>query len=392
MAKRRITAMVGALFLILTIAVPAQAGPIDPNGTFTDDDGSVHEPSIEAIAEVGVAKGCNPPTNDLYCPDLGVTRAQVASFLIRALSLDGPIPVGPDAFADDNDSVHAGDIDKLASLGIARGCDPPTNSLFCPDDTVSRGQMAAFLTRAFGYVDDDPATDRFADDDGSVFEGDIEALAAAGVTVGCNPPTNDRFCPDNPVTRAEMATFLMRALGLDPLAPPEVGVAELVRPVFLLDQPSGGPFLATLARYVESGQAGAERAVIELLEGLETEELSQIPAFSTAVPDGTELLGIDVTGGTATVDLTGEFDDGGGSATMFARLAQLTFTLVQYEMIDSVMLELDGVPVTVFSSEGIDISGGLDVAYFNDLGVIPEKFPVSPAAFEFVESPFNVEG
>jgi hypothetical protein len=72
--------------------------------------------------------------------------------------------------------------------------------------------MAAFLVRALGL----PAwagADRFVDDDVSEFEADVEALAAAGITVGCNPPANDRFCPDAGVTRGQMAAFLHRALG-----------------------------------------------------------------------------------------------------------------------------------------------------------------------------------
>jgi S-layer homology domain len=52
---------------------------------------------------------------------------------------------------------------------------------------------------------------RFWDDDGSVFESAIEKLATAGITNGCNPPVNDRFCPDQPVTRGQMAAFLIRA-------------------------------------------------------------------------------------------------------------------------------------------------------------------------------------
>lgn len=69
--------------------------------------------------------------------------------------------------------------------------------------------MAAFLTRAYEYAAD--ASDRFIDDDDSVFESDIDALASVGVTRGCNPPANDRFCPHDPVTRGQMASFLARA-------------------------------------------------------------------------------------------------------------------------------------------------------------------------------------
>jgi hypothetical protein len=72
--------------------------------------------------------------------------------------------------------------------------------------------MAAFLVRALRYTDDGGG-DLFADDDGSVFEDDIDRLATAGVTRGCNPPDNDRFCPTSIVTRGQMAAFLHRALG-----------------------------------------------------------------------------------------------------------------------------------------------------------------------------------
>jgi hypothetical protein len=114
-------------------------------------------------------------------------------------------------FKDAVTSPFAADIVWLASEGITTGCNPPTSDLFCPDDGVTRGQMAAFLVRALdlGVGGGDP----FVDDDDSVFEFDIEALAAAGITAGCNPPANDRFCPDAGVTRGQMAAFLARALG-----------------------------------------------------------------------------------------------------------------------------------------------------------------------------------
>jgi len=130
------------------------------------------------------------------------------------------LPAGSgDSFVDDDESVFESDIERLAASGVTRGCNPPTNDRFCPDDPVTRGAMAAFLVRAFGYSDG-VGSDAFSDDDSSVFESDIERLAAAGVTVGCNPPDNTLFCPDDPVTRAQMATFLGRALGLTPDTPP----------------------------------------------------------------------------------------------------------------------------------------------------------------------------
>ncbi len=115
-------------------------------------------------------------------------------------------------FLDTVGSVFEADIDWLAAEGITHGCNPPANTLFCPSDPVTREQMAAFLVRAMGYGDDGGG-DLFVDDDGSIFEADIDKLATAGVTVGCNPPVNDRFCPSDVVTREQMAAFLHRALG-----------------------------------------------------------------------------------------------------------------------------------------------------------------------------------
>jgi hypothetical protein len=76
--------------------------------------------------------------------------------------------------------------------------------------------MAAFLARAFDYVAPGSA-DTFSDDATSVFEQDIEALAAAGITAGCGP---DSYCPDRPISRKNLAVFLVRALDLDPIVPP----------------------------------------------------------------------------------------------------------------------------------------------------------------------------
>ena len=179
------------------------------SGFFRDDDGSVFEADIEWMAAEGITKGCNPPANDHFCPDGVVTRGQMAAFLVRALELTDRLD---DVFTDDDASIFEPDIERLAAAGITKGCNPATNDRFCPDERVTRGQMAAFLVRAFGYADDGGG-DLFIDDDDSIFEADIDRLGTAGVTRGCDPPANTRFCPVGNVTRGQMAAFLHRALG-----------------------------------------------------------------------------------------------------------------------------------------------------------------------------------
>lgn len=118
---------------------------------------------------------------------------------------------GGDLFTDDDGTTFELDIDKLAAAGVTRGCNPPVNDHFCPDAAVTREQMAAFLVRALGLTDDGGGN-TFIDDDNSVFENDIAKLATAGITAGCNPPANNMFCPTQRVTREQMAAFVRRAL------------------------------------------------------------------------------------------------------------------------------------------------------------------------------------
>lgn len=218
---------VSSLMLVRTLAVTlltlaamgplaahtAHAEELPPGGTFLDDDGNVHEGYIEAIAAEGITHGCSR-SGDHYCPSESVTRGQMAAFLRRALGLPAS---STDHFADDDGHLFEGDINALAEAGITKGCGNATE--FCPDGDVTRGQMAAFLRRAREL----PAasTDYFADDDGHLFEGDINAIAAEGITKGCNPPDNTAFCPGDKTQRDQMASFLGRALGLTPTRPPE---------------------------------------------------------------------------------------------------------------------------------------------------------------------------
>lgn len=180
--------------------------PLVFDGRFYDDDDSVHKNGIEAIAAAGITVGCNPPFNDRFCPEGVLTRAQAATFLSRALDL--PEPVG-DHFDDDDGHVLEGGVNRVAEAGITLGCNPPSNTRFCPDRNMTRAEFATFIVRALQL----PPTevDYFTDDNGHVLEGAINRLAEAGITKGCNPPANDHFCPQDLLTRAETATFMTRA-------------------------------------------------------------------------------------------------------------------------------------------------------------------------------------
>jgi hypothetical protein len=178
---------------------------------FDDVGGHIFVADIIWLANRGITKGCNPPANDLFCPNDSVTRGQMAAFLVRFLGLSAVDPGV--SFDDTAGSIFEGDIVKLASAGITRGCNPPDNDRFCPGDIVTRGQMAAFLSRALSLTVVDPGVD-FGDTAGSIFEGDIVKLASAGITRGCNPPANSMFCPGDVVTRGQMAAFLHRAEAL----------------------------------------------------------------------------------------------------------------------------------------------------------------------------------
>jgi hypothetical protein len=175
--------------------------------------GSVFTADILWLAEEGITKGCNPPVNDEFCPTANVTRGQMAAFLVRFLGLTDN--GGGDLFTDDDGNIFENNIDILATAGITKGCNPPTNDHFCPNANVTRGQMAAFLVRALGLTDDGGGG-LFTDTGGSVFEHNIDILATAGITKGCNPPSNTMFCPNQNVTRGQMAAFLHRAADLLP--------------------------------------------------------------------------------------------------------------------------------------------------------------------------------
>jgi hypothetical protein len=141
----------------------------------------------------------------------------MAVFLLRGIHGSGYTPpAATGVFADvPLNYVFVAWIEQLFAEGITGGC--ATNPLrYCPDQSVTRGQMAVFLLRSKhgGAYQPPAATGIFADVPlDHPFARWIEQLASEGITGGCgiNPA---RYCPDQPVTRGQMAVFLVRTFNL----------------------------------------------------------------------------------------------------------------------------------------------------------------------------------
>ncbi len=170
---------------------------------------------VETLAAFAITSGC---TADLYCPDASVTRAQMAVFLLKTDEGSGYLPPSCQGIFSDVacPSLFADWIEELAVRGITAGCSP---SGYCPDDPVTRAQMAVFLLKTVEGAGYSPpaCTGVFADVAcPSLFADWIEELADRGITAGCSPTD---YCPDDPVTRAQMAVFLTTAFGLPVTTP-----------------------------------------------------------------------------------------------------------------------------------------------------------------------------
>ncbi len=168
---------------------------------------------VVAVARNGITAGCGGGN---YCPDASVSREQMAAFIIRAVGEFNPPTPPMQRFLDvPSTNPFYAFIDRMAVLGITQGCsaNPP---LYCPDASVTRGQMAVFLLRArfgSGYMPPAP-TGIFGDVPPSdPFAAWIEDLFNRGITSGCSVSPL-LYCPNNPNTRGAMAVFLARSFNL----------------------------------------------------------------------------------------------------------------------------------------------------------------------------------
>ncbi len=210
MARVAVVALLAAVLLLAPGSIGAQDEPL-PGGRFFDDNETMHEPNIEAIAAIGVTEGC-VPEGTAFCPEQNVSREQMASFLARALDLEPRSTSYEDV---DSTGTHAGSIAAIRHAGITFGCNAQ-GTRFCPHDPVSREQMASFLVRALDLT---PRSMGPFEDVSGTHLAAVNAIALEGITLGCDAQ-GTLFCPKNSVTRAQMASFIARGLELDPVVLP----------------------------------------------------------------------------------------------------------------------------------------------------------------------------
>jgi ELWxxDGT repeat protein len=161
---------------------------------------------VESLAASGVTGGCGGGS---FCPGAYVNRAQMAVFVLTARGT-APPPATGTRFNDVPPGYWAGPwIEELAREGVVGGC---AANLYCPNNLLTRAEMAVLLTLARGENPPPATGTRFADVPAGYWAARfIEQLAADGITGGCG---GGNYCPGQPITRGEMAVFLATAFHL----------------------------------------------------------------------------------------------------------------------------------------------------------------------------------
>lgn len=238
----------------------------------------------------------------------------------------------------------------------------------------------------------------------------LAVLAVALVTTACGslsgelgtvpPPVATEAAPTPPSTEptpdpSQASTAIPATPGASPIVTPRPATpaptgSTTVRAYFFLGSFVDNSGLVPVLREVPKTQAVATAAMQALLAGPNDDELGARPAMYTVIPEGTRLLGLRIDGGVATVNLSREFESGGGSESVLGRLAQVVYTLTQFPTVSGVRFELDGQPVTVFSGEGVVLDAPVDRADYHDL--LPTVFVDRPAWGSALGNPARLVG
>lgn len=216
---RRRVMIILTLLLSTTLALPAVADEVTPAESapistssyvpdelpvFEDIVGTVAEPSVYALVALGILQG---RTATEFGATDELTRGQVATIVSRALQLPPVEPELAGQFVDIDGSVHSTAIESVVAAGIAGGCE---EDRFCPQDPITRAQLASVLVSAF-ELDPAPEEAQYYIDATGVHADAINAITAAGVSNGCGTVF---FCADDTLQRSHAAMFIARALQL----------------------------------------------------------------------------------------------------------------------------------------------------------------------------------
>jgi germination protein M len=210
------------------------------------------------------------------------------------------------------------------------------------------------------------------------------------------PPSASPSTPASSPTATPAPASPSAAPSAQPSASPGASAAPspagtiLVRAYLVLGSSTGNAGLAPVLRAVPQTQLVATAAMTALLAGPSATELAAKPAMSTTIPAGTKLLGVSIASGVATVNLSTEFAATADKAAVLDRLAQVVYTLTQFSTVRSVLFQVDGKPVTAFSSLGIVLDHAVSRAdYYAQL---PGIFVDRPAWGAALGNPGSVSG
>ena len=204
-----LVALAVGLVMVVGTAALAQEDSSEEGSGFVDTEGNVHEEDIRYIVDRGLTVGCDL-TGPRYCPGLPVTRAEMATLLARALRLDTSVPylgVYTDVAAG---AWYTPYVEAMGAYGLT---DTQVSGSYRPDDYMIRSEMAIFLQKAFQLTSaDDASVSSFQDIPADAgYAGAAAAILKEGITHGCELDPL-LYCPDDTVNRDTMAAFLARAL------------------------------------------------------------------------------------------------------------------------------------------------------------------------------------
>lgn len=180
-------------------------------------------------------------------------------------------------------------------------------------------------------------------------------LVTASILVSCQPDAmpDDTTTLPSPTISVSTTSTATSSTAAPTTTATTLSIPEVESAIYLFFEGypvAPGPYLVAVARTGIEDLAGALSAV---LEGMSEDEAMM--GLSSTIPDGTTLLGVEVLEGVAHVDLSREFQSGGGSMSMMGRVAQIVYTATGFEGVDSVRFSIEGVALGVLGGEGLII-------------------------------------